>query len=269
MVLSTRSLATAAALLATAAQAASLEEVTDFGANPSGAKMHIYVPDAVAGAQDNGTGVPVVVAIHYCTGTGPGYYAGTPYAQLADEHGFIVVYPSSPHDGACWDVTSAEALQHYDSIDDGDGTKGSDSFSIAQMARHAVVARGGDAARVFVTGSSSGAMMTNVLAAAYPDVFAAAVSYSGVAAGCFRTGTVAGWNATCAQGQSVDSQAGWRDVALAMDPGYAGARPKMLILHGSADTAVLPEVSRDRARFPLLCSLFRTFSLAPPPMAGW
>lgn len=289
MVLFTRPLAAAAALLTTAAEAASLEEVTDFGTNPSGAKMHIYVPDAVAGQQqqqdDNSksTAAPVVVAIHFCTGTGPVYYASTPYAKLADEHGFVVVYPSSPHDGGCWDVSSAEAMQHQDastSTSTSD-TKGSDTAAIAQMTRWAVATYGGGsgAARAYVTGSSSGAMMTNLLAATYPDLFAAAVAYSGVPAGCFFTGTVAGWNATCSQGKSVSSQEGWRDVALAMYPGYQGSRPKMLILHGSADTSVLPEVSGDFFSFSFLklvffsdilldCPCYYTLSFLPTYLAS-
>lgn len=92
------------------------------------------------------------------------------------------------------------------------------------MVRYAVATYGADAARVFVTGSSSGAMMTNLLAATYPDVFAAATVYSGVPAGCFYTGTVDGWNATCSQGQSIHSQEVWADVALNMYPGYTGTR---------------------------------------------
>ena len=54
----------------------------------------------------------------------------------------------------------------------------------------------GDASQVFVTGSSSGAMMTNVMAATYPELFKAATAYSGVPAGCFASasGAVDAWN---------------------------------------------------------------------------
>lgn len=232
MVRLTGFLAAAAATLLTTARAASLQEVTNFGANTSGTKMYLYVPDALA-AKGNSTDAPVVVAIHYCTGTGPGYYQATPYAQLADAHGFLVIYPSSPYSGSCWDVSSAASETHGG---------GADTSSIAAMVSYAVSAHGADASRVFVTGSSSGAMMTNVLAAAYPDVFAAATVYSGVPAGCFYTGTVDGWNSSCAQGTSVHSQEAWREVALNMYPGYTGSRPKMLIFHGSADTTLYPEV---------------------------
>lgn len=226
-----RLLAAAAGLVAIVG-AASLEQVTDFGDNSSGTKMYIYVPDAIASGST--TNVPIVVAIHYCTGTASAYYTNTPYASLADTYGFIVIYPESPYTGTCWDVSSAASETHGG---------GADTSSIAAMVTYTLATYGADAARVFVTGSSSGAMMTNLLAATYPDVFAAATVYSGVAAGCFYTGTVNGWNATCADGESIHTQEVWRDTALAMYPGYTGARPKMLIFHGSADTTLYPAVS--------------------------
>ena len=79
------------------------------------------------------------------------------------------------------------------------------------------------------------------MAATYPEMFAAASVYSGVPAGCFYTGTVDGWNSTCANGLSVHSQGEWADVVRGMYPGYDGRRPKMLIFHGSADTTLYPE----------------------------
>jgi acetylxylan esterase len=97
------------------------------------------------------TNPAILVAIHYCAGTAQDYYSGSPYAQLADEKGFIVIYPESPYDGTCWDVSSQSALTH-------DG--GGDSNSIANMVTYTLAKYNGDSTKVFVTGSSSGAMMT-------------------------------------------------------------------------------------------------------------
>ena len=107
--------------------------------------MFIYVPTKLAAKP------PIIVAIHYCGGTAQAYFSGSPYAQLADEYGFIVVYPQSPYSGTCWDVSSKSALTH-------DG--GGDSNSIANMVTYTLQTYGGDSTKVFVTGSSSGAMMT-------------------------------------------------------------------------------------------------------------
>ena len=115
---------------------------------------------------------------------------------------------------------------------------GGDSTSIANLAKWAITKYSVDTSRVFAIGLSSGAMMTNVLAATYPDMFKAGSVYAGVSAGCFRTGTVAGWNSTCANGQSITTPQHWADVARAMYPGYAGARPKMMIYHGSSDEII-------------------------------
>ncbi|KAK3694494.1 Alpha/Beta hydrolase protein [Podospora appendiculata] len=208
------------------AKRAALTQVTSFGANTSGAKMYIYVPANLAAKP------AVIVAIHYCSGTAAAYYSNTPYATLAEKYGFIVIYPESPYSGTCWDVSSPASLTH---------NGGGNSNSIANMVTYTLAQYNGDASRVFVTGTSSGAMMTNVLSATYPEMFAAASAYSGVPAGCFYTGTVNGWNSTCSGGNSIHTQAEWANTALNMYPGYTGARPKMMILHGSADTTLYPQ----------------------------
>lgn len=244
-----------AALSGSIAAAASLQQVTSFGANPSGAKMYIYVPDKVAASP------PIIVAIHYCSGTASAYYSNTPYKSYADQYGLIVIYPESPYSGTCWDVSSTASLTH---------NGGGNSNAIANMVTYTLNQYNGDKSKVFVTGTSSGAMMTvrdpprrrkeslshtpvfcpeeasltitkNVMAATYPELFAAGIAYSGVPAGCFYTGTVNGWNSTCSQGQSISTQAVWAQTALNMYPGYSGARPRMQIYHGSADTTLYPQ----------------------------
>lgn len=87
------------------------------------------------------------------------------------------------------------------------------------------------------------AMMSNVLAATYPEKISAVSLYSGVAAGCFvaASGGVDTWNSTCANGQSTATADAWGNIARAMDPGYNGTRPRMQIWHGSVDTTVYPQ----------------------------
>ena len=106
--------------------------------------MHLYVPDNIPA----GTRPPVLVAVHYCTGSGPAFYSGTQFASLADQYKFIVIYPSATRSGACFDVSSPGALRH-------NGT--SDPVGIVSMVNWVVQNRNGDANRVYVTGASSGA----------------------------------------------------------------------------------------------------------------
>ncbi|KAG9522515.1 alpha/beta-hydrolase [Aureobasidium sp. EXF-12298] len=218
-----------------AGRAAQLTQVNNFGDNPSGTGMYIYVPTKLAAKP------PIIVAIHYCQGTAQAYYQGSPYAKLADEKGFIVIYPSSPHAGTCWDVSSQKSLKHGG---------GGDSNAIANMVSYTLKKYNADPKKVFVTGSSSGAMMTNVMAATYPELFAAATAYSGVPAGCFvsSSGAVDAWNSTCAQGNVDQSAAYWTNVVKNMYPGYNGARPRFQVYHGSIDTTLRPNNYRESVK---------------------
>lgn len=110
---------------------------------------------------------------------------------------------------------------------------GGDSQTIVNMVKYAATNYGGDLNRTFVTGTSSGAMMTNVLVGAYPDVFKAGSSYSGVPDGCFYvSGSTAtqdppGWSNSCANGQTTKTAQQWGDLVRSYYPGYTGARPRM------------------------------------------
>src|SRR5436190_67093 len=66
------------------AQAASLVEVTNFGTNPSGLRMYLYVPDSVK------PNPAILVAIHGCSGSGPGFFSGSEFASQSNQYGFIV-----------------------------------------------------------------------------------------------------------------------------------------------------------------------------------
>jgi poly(3-hydroxybutyrate) depolymerase len=96
----------AAALLAiTGVQSAQnqLQQVTaNIGPNPNNVGMYIYRPSKLANP------LPLIVAIHYCTGTAQAYFSGTQYANLADTYGYMVVYPNAPRSGGCFDVNTPQ-----------------------------------------------------------------------------------------------------------------------------------------------------------------
>ena len=198
-----------------------LVEVTDFGPNPTGLQMFLYVPASVHKHP------AVVVALHYCTGSGPAMFTGTRFAALADQFGFVVVYPSAPRDGHCFDVSSPGALRH-----NGD----SDPVGIVSMVHHVVRTEHADKNHVFVTGISSGAMMTNVLLGDYPDVFRAGSAMMGVPFGCFATTDGSMWNSACANGTIIKTPQEWAALVRGAFPGFHGKRPPMQLWHGTADT---------------------------------
>ena len=152
-----------------------------------------------------------------------------------------------PRSGGCWDVSSDATLKH-------DG--GGDSLGIASAVRYALQNWGVDASKVFAVGTSSGAMLTNVLAGAYPDLFRGGVVDSGVAFGCFAVpGQPSGsWNSQCANGQLVLSGQEWAQKVYDAYPGYTGERPKIQVWHGTRCVS-WPPLPR-ACLVPLLSSLF-------------
>jgi acetylxylan esterase len=90
----------------------------------------------------------------------------------------------------------------------------------------------------------------NVMAATYPELFAAATAYSGVPAGCFisSSGAVDAWNSTCADGNVDASAAYWTNVVKGMYAGYSGARPRFQVYHGSIDTTLKPNNYRETVK---------------------
>ncbi|GAA2343085.1 extracellular catalytic domain type 1 short-chain-length polyhydroxyalkanoate depolymerase [Dactylosporangium salmoneum] len=259
-----RLLAAAAALAATLvgvfalarpAAAATLTEVTGFGTNPSNLRMYVYVPNTVQARP------AILVAVHYCTGSGPAFYSGTEFASLADRYGFIVVYPSATRSGSCFDVSSPQALQRGG---------GSDPVGIMSMVTYAEQHYNGDPARVYVTGASSGGMMTNVLLGDYPDVFKAGAAFMGVPFGCFATTDGSSWNSQCSGGQRIYTPQQWGDMVRAAYPGYTGARPRMQVWHGTADTTLAyPNFGEEIKQWTNVLGVSQTPVATDTPQSGW
>lgn len=237
------------------ASAATLVEVTGFGTNPTNLRMHLYVPDGI------GTRPAVLVAVHYCTGTGPAFYSGTDFARLADQYKFIVIYPSATRSGQCFDVWSQEALRR---------NGGSDPVGIRSMVGYVQQRYTTDPDRVFVTGASSGAMMTNVLLGDYPDVFKAGAAFMGVPFGCFATTPPNTWNSECANGQVTKTPQQWGDLVRGAYPGYSGARPRMQVWHGTEDATLrYPNFGEEIKQWTNVLGVSQTPAYTDTPQSGW
>lgn len=237
------------------AAAATLTEVTNFGTNPSNLRMHLYVPDRVA------TRPAVLVASHYCTGSGQAYYSGTEFASLADRYGFIVIYPTATRSGSCFDVSSSQALTH---------NGGSDPVGVVSMVNYVLQRYSGDASRVFAVGSSSGAMLTNVLLGAYPDVFAGGAAFAGVPFACFATTDGSSWNSTCSSGQLIRTAQEWGNLVRAAYPGYSGPRPRMQLWHGTNDdTLRYPNFNEGIKQWTNVHGLSQTPTYTDSPQTNW
>ncbi|WDZ83510.1 PHB depolymerase family esterase [Micromonospora cathayae] len=247
--------ALAAVTVPAPASAATLTEVTNFGTNPTNLRMHLYVPDTVAPRPG------LLVVSHYCTGSGPAMYSGTQYAALADRYGYVVIYPSVTRSSKCWDVASPQALRR-------DG--GSDPVGIMSMVNHVRQRYAVDPDRIFATGTSSGAMMTNVLLALYPDVFSAGSSFAGVPHACFATTNGSEWNSDCANGQIIRTAAQWGDLVRGSYPGYTGRRPRMQVWHGTNDdTLRYPNFGEQIKQWTNVHGLSQTPTYTDTPQSGY
>ncbi|MEJ3746174.1 PHB depolymerase family esterase [Actinomycetes bacterium KLBMP 9797] len=245
----------AAVAIAAPASAATLTEVTGFGTNPTNLRMHLYVPDNVASRP------ALLLAIHYCSGSGPAFHSGTQYAQLADRYGYIVIYPSVTRSSLCWDVSSPSALRRGG---------GSDPVGLMAMVDYVRARHNVDPARIFATGTSSGAMMTNVMLANYPDVFRAGASFAGVPASCFATTNGSEWNSECANGTIIRTAQQWGDLVRNANPGYTGARPRMQIWHGTNDEVLrYPNFGEQVKQWTNVHGLSQTPTFTDTPQSGY
>lgn len=223
------------AAVASAQLTSKLTEISDFGPNPRNASMYIYVPANLP------ANPPILVSPHWCHGTAQQVFEYRPWASLGDEYGFISIYPNvtSASTDQCWDVSSRESLTH---------NGGGDALSIVSMVRWTLEKYHADASRVFVTGTSSGAMMTNVLIGSYPDVFAAGSAWAGVPFACFAGDGYGLWNEACAQGQIIRTGDQWAALVRNAYPTYRGFRPKLQTLHGTDDTVLYAQNFREQIK---------------------
>ncbi|MEW2147467.1 PHB depolymerase family esterase [Micromonospora vinacea] len=241
------------------AYAAALTEVTSFGDNPGRMRMHVYVPD-------NRPARPaVVVAMHGCGGSGPGFYSGSEFASLADRYGYIVIYPSATQQagfGNCFDVWSDAAKRRGG---------GSDPVSIVSMIRYVQQQYAADPDRVYATGSSSGGMMTNHMLALYPDLFKAGAAFMGVPFTCFANAAdFPPTSSQCTGGNMNRTPQQWGDAVRQAYPGWSGPRPRVQLWHGTNDTLVPYSLLQETIeQWTNVFGLSQTPTSTDTPQANW
>ena len=140
----------------------------EFTAEAGSRSYKVYVP----------AGKPVspramVLMLHGCTQSADDFATGTQMNRLADEHGFLVVYPEqAAHANAskCWNWFKPQ-----------DQRRGAgEPALIAGIVREVAREQGADSRRIFVAGLSAGAAMAVVLGETYPELFAGVGAHSGV-----------------------------------------------------------------------------------------
>lgn len=178
-----------------------------------------YVPSSYQA----GTAVPLVVSLHGCTQSAADFDKLTAWDHLAEAKGFIVVFPqqsSSNSQYKCWNFFQSADMKR-------DSGEPALIAGITQwVQQHYSV----DPHRTYVDGLSAGGAMSSVMAATYPDLYAAA----GIGSGCeYAAG------AACAGYKGIDPNQAGQQAYAAMG---SHARPMpVVVFHGDQDQIVPPE----------------------------
>jgi poly(hydroxyalkanoate) depolymerase family esterase len=200
-----------------------LSDLPNVTRNPGNLRARFYVPEGLEGP------APLVVVLHGCTQNAALFDHGSGWSQLADRHGFILLFPEQQRANnplLCFNWFSGEDTRR------GLGEAASIRSMIDAIGkRHDV-----NPERVFVTGLSAGGAMASVMLATYPEIFAGGAILAGVAFGCASN---VGEAFDCMGGRGTGTSA---DLGLQVRRAsrHAGPWPRVQVWQGSVDATVVP-----------------------------
>ncbi|MBD0282799.1 MAG: PHB depolymerase family esterase [Thermoleophilaceae bacterium] len=178
-----------------------------------------------------GAAVPLVCMLHGGTQDPPSFAAATRITAAADRYGFVAVCPRQSREDnllGCWNWF----LPEHQARGAGEPAHiaGIVSALIATTTKLTI-----DTRRILIAGFSAGGAMAAIVAATYPDLFAAVAVHSGLAYGC-ASDLGAAFRAMASGGNDPDAQGRAAHAAMGVF-----ARPvPTIVIHGSNDRIVTP-----------------------------
>ncbi|HXF16728.1 MAG TPA: PHB depolymerase family esterase [Burkholderiales bacterium] len=183
---------------------------------------HLYLPRRYSATR----AAPLVVMLHGCKQDAASFASGTRMNELADQEGFVVLYPEQKRMAnaqRCWNWFDSSAQRGH-----------GEAALIAGMVREVLRSHAIDPSRVYIAGLSAGGAMTSIMASCYGNLFAACAIHSGL---MYRAAESV---SQASRAMQHSSRASAQEAARHAMAHETFDFVPVLVIHGTADSVVNP-----------------------------